>query len=62
MLSDDDRPIVAKSNLIGHDDSIPIHVNGHVNGAGDQDASMSEDEDEDVPLVRSFLTRTRRIS
>lgn len=51
MFSDDDRPFVAKSDLIGHDDNVPINVNGHVNGAGQQEAYMSEDEDDDMPLV-----------
>ena len=51
MFSDDDRPIVPKSNLIGHDRHARTNGNGHVNGAGDQGTPMSEDEDGDTPLV-----------
>jgi hypothetical protein len=54
MLSDDDRPIVPRSDLIGHDRHGGTNGNGHVNGAGDQDTPMSEDEDGDMPLVRSY--------
>ena len=52
MMSDDDQPLVTKADLIGHDQTIPINVNGHVNGAGKQEAFMSEDDDDDMPLVR----------
>jgi hypothetical protein len=51
MLSDDDRPIVSKSDLIGHGTHTQNNGNGYVNGTGDQDTSMSEDEDADMPLV-----------
>lgn len=51
MLSDDDRPIVPKSHLMGHGTHTPNNGNGYVNGAGDQDTSMSEDEDAGMPLV-----------
>jgi hypothetical protein len=51
MLSDDDRPIVSKSHLMGHGTHTPNNGNGYVNGAGDQDISMSEDEDAGMPLV-----------
>jgi hypothetical protein len=51
MLSDDDKPLVPKSDLMGHDSNVTTHVNGHVNGTGDQEAFMSEDED--MPLVCS---------
>lgn len=58
MFSDDDTPIVAKSDLIGHDSGVPIAVNGHVNGSGQQEAYMSEDDDEDdMPLVSSYFRR-----
>ena len=53
MLSEDDRPLVPVPDLIGHDTKVSISINGHVNGKGDQDTSMSEDEDEELPLVRS---------
>lgn len=52
---DDDRPLVAKSDLIGYDDHVPINVNGHVDSSGDQESRMSEDEDDDMPLVRSVF-------
>jgi len=50
VLSDDDRPIVPKSHLIGHGTHTSNNGNGYVNGAGDQDI-LSEDEDADMPLV-----------
>jgi hypothetical protein len=53
MLSDDDKPLIPRSDFIGHDSHAPINGNGHVNGARDQDALMSEDEDDEMPLVRT---------
>jgi hypothetical protein len=57
MLSDDDddKPLVVKSDLIGHDSNVPINVNGHVDSAGDQESLLSEDDD-DMPLVRLICT------
>ena len=52
MFSDD---LVPNSDLIGHDTRAQINGNSHANGAGDQDTSMSEDEDADMPLVCSNL-------
>lgn len=61
MLSDDDMPLVAKSDLIGHDDDVPINVNGHVNGSGDQESYISESDDDDLPLVSTILPTNARI-
>jgi hypothetical protein len=52
MLSDDDMPLVPKK---GHDSHLSINGNGHINGTGDQDTSMSEDDKDDMPSVRSVL-------
>lgn len=53
---DDDKPLVAKSDLIGHDGNVPINVNGHVDSSGDQDSFMSEDDEDNMPLVCSLST------
>lgn len=53
---DDDMPLVAKSDLIGHNDNLSINANGLVDSSGDQESYMSEDDEDDMPLVCSIYT------
>lgn len=57
MSSDNDTPYVAESDSIEHGSGVPIAVNGHVDGSGEQAAYTSQDDDDDdMPLVSSTLS------